>query len=327
MARHFFLATRPSDATRRIDYARRAGESALEALAPDDAVRYFTQAHDLAAQSDGVDPGVRIDVLIGLGTAQRQSGIASFRETLLEAARIAQGLGDTDRLVAAALANSRGWFSAFGQVDGERIDVLEAALDALADSDSPERALLLATLCSEVTYHSPLERRLALADEAKAVARRLGDRATFADIVRRCGAALFAPSTLSNELADVAEALSAAADLDDPSILLQIGFYGATLAVGAGEFELARARLAIVQAAAEKLRQPSFLWLAALADAAFAVVEGDTEKAERLATAASRGRHGRRRARRLRLLRYPAHDHPRRTRPVGGVGVAHLRIC
>ena len=42
---------------------------------------------------------------------------------------------------------------------------------------------------------------------------------------------------------------------------------GAALAVRAGEFELAGERLAIVHAAAEKLRQPSFLWQAAYSDA------------------------------------------------------------
>ena len=61
--------------------------------------------------------------------------------------------------------------------------MIEAALDALPDGDSPERALLLATLCSELNFHSPLERRLALADEAKAITRRLEDRATFVDVV------------------------------------------------------------------------------------------------------------------------------------------------
>ena len=95
--------------------------------------------------------------------------------------------------MAAALANSRGWFSALGQVDAEKVDVIEAALDALPETDSPERARLLATLCSELNYHSPLERRLALADEAKAIARRLGDRATFVDVVHTCATALMAP--------------------------------------------------------------------------------------------------------------------------------------
>lgn len=124
-----------------------------------------------------------------------------------------------------------------------------------------------------------------MANEPKAIARRLGDRATFVDVVRRCPA-LVAPSTLVPELADVAEALSAAGDLDDPSVLVQVGMVGVALAVRVGEFELAGERLAAVHAAAERLRQPLFLWQAAYADAAFALMEGDTEEAERLATAA-----------------------------------------
>ena len=110
-----------------MSYARRAGEAALAALAPDDAVRYFGQALELAGQGVNVDPAGRIDLLIGLGTAQRQAGIASFRETLLEAARRARELGHTDRLVAAALANNRGWVRALGQLDAERLEVIEAA--------------------------------------------------------------------------------------------------------------------------------------------------------------------------------------------------------
>jgi predicted ATPase len=121
LARHFLLATRPTDSDKAIAYATRAGDAALEALAPDDAVRYFSQALELAAHTSSVHPLIRIDLLLGLGTAQRQAGIDSFRETLLEAARGAQGLGDTDRLVAAALANSRGFFSLrHGGASGER---------------------------------------------------------------------------------------------------------------------------------------------------------------------------------------------------------------
>ncbi len=286
LARHFLLATRPADADKAMSYARRAGEAALAALAPDDAVRYFGQAIELAGQGVGVDPAGRIDLLIGLGTAQRQAGIAAFRETLLEAARRARELGDTDRLVAAALANSRGWFSSLGQVDVDRVEVIEAALDALPDADSPERARLLATLCTELTYHSPLERRLALADEAKAIARRLGDRAIFVDVVHRCGPALAAPSTLTTELADFAEAFTASSDLDDPASPYLAGSVGFYPAVRAGQFELARERLAIVRATADKLGQPPFLWVACLYDASLALLHGDTEEAEQLATAA-----------------------------------------
>jgi class 3 adenylate cyclase/tetratricopeptide (TPR) repeat protein len=286
LARHFLLATRPTDADKAMSYARRAGNAALAALAPDDAVRYFSQALELAGQGVSVDPAGRIDLLIGLGTAQRQAGIASFRESLLEAARQARELGDTDRLVTAALANSRGWFSAMGQVDTERVEVIEAALDALPDTDSPERARLLATLCSEITYDSPLERRLALADEAKAIARRLGDRAIFVDVVYLCATALAAPSTLATELADFAEAFATARDLEDLVRLYLAASVGFHPAVRAGQFDLARQRLAIHREMAGKLGQPSFLWVASLYDASLALLHGDTEEAEKLAAAA-----------------------------------------
>jgi class 3 adenylate cyclase/tetratricopeptide (TPR) repeat protein len=286
LARHFLLATRPTDADKALSYAQRAGDAALAALAPDDAVRYFSQALELARQGANLDPFGRIDLLIGLGTAQRQAGIASFRETLLEAARRAQELGHTDRLVAAALANSRGFVSSLGQVDAEKVEVLEAALDALPDTDSPERARLLATLCTEINYDSPLERRLALADEAKAIARRLRDRAIFGDVVYLCGPALNAPSTLATELLDFAEAFTAAGDLEDPVALYRAGSVGFHPAVRAGQFELARERLAIVRATAERLGQPSFLWVASFYDASLALLHGDTEEAEKLATAA-----------------------------------------
>ena len=68
----------------------------------------------------------------------------------MEAARLALRLGDSERLVRAALANNRGMHSQAGiQVDDERVDMLKAALGAV-DPDARERALLLATLASEL---------------------------------------------------------------------------------------------------------------------------------------------------------------------------------
>ena len=72
--------------------------------------------------------------------------------------------------MAAALANDRGMFSNAGVIDTEKVEVLEMALDRLP-ADAPDRALVLATLCSELALGSPLERRQALADEAMAIAR------------------------------------------------------------------------------------------------------------------------------------------------------------
>jgi DNA-binding SARP family transcriptional activator/tetratricopeptide (TPR) repeat protein len=286
LARHFLMATRPVDSTKAIAYAQRAGDAALAALAPDDAVRHFSQALELVGQGVHVEPAVRIDLLLGLGTAQRQAGIPLFRTTLLEAARRARELGDTGRLAAAALANSRGTFSSLGQVDRERVEVIEAALEALPVADSPERARLLATLCAELTFHSPLEHRLALAEEAKAMARRLGDRASLFEVVCSCSGAIWVPSTLETELPDHAEAIATARDLDDPVRLLRAATRGYALAARAGQFVLAEERLAMARAMAKKLGEPSLLWVATYYDASNALLRGDTEEAEQLATAA-----------------------------------------
>jgi len=61
---------------------------------------------------------------------------------------------------------------------------------------------------------------------------------------------------------------------------------GYTLAVRAGQFELATERLAILRARAEKLGQPLFLWTASYGAASLALLHGDTEEAEQLATGA-----------------------------------------
>ena len=87
LARHWFSATQPIDLTKAIDYSRQAADAALSALAPADALRYYAQALDLYPQAADPDPVLGIDLAIGLGTAQRQTGDPAFRDTLLDAAR------------------------------------------------------------------------------------------------------------------------------------------------------------------------------------------------------------------------------------------------
>src|SRR6202011_3043145 len=103
----------------------RAGDAAMRSLAPDAAAGYYRQTLDLIERT-GAPDGERCEVLIGLGAALRQAGDGSHREVLLDAAHLAERLGDSDRLVRAALANSRGWASQAGGIDDEKIAVLEA---------------------------------------------------------------------------------------------------------------------------------------------------------------------------------------------------------
>ena len=93
-------------------------------------------------------------------------------ERLLEGAALAREVGADDLLIAAALANHRGPWSAAGQVDSDRVAVLEAALGAVGPADRSERARLMATLASELAF-SDDPRRFDMALESVAVARAL----------------------------------------------------------------------------------------------------------------------------------------------------------
>src|SRR5207248_4882983 len=84
LAHHWAAATGPPDVGKAVSYARKAGQQALAGLAPDDAIRWFSQALGQLDGDAGRDPLQRLDVLIDLGEAQRQAGDPRFRQTLLD---------------------------------------------------------------------------------------------------------------------------------------------------------------------------------------------------------------------------------------------------
>ncbi len=106
LALHWRLAAVSVETAKAADYALKAGQQALENLAPAEAVKYFA---DAAEQTGGANSRERCEALIGLGEAQFQTGVAAFRDSLLEASRIASELGDAELAARAALANSRGF--------------------------------------------------------------------------------------------------------------------------------------------------------------------------------------------------------------------------
>ncbi|MGD0638944.1 MAG: AAA family ATPase, partial [Nitrososphaerales archaeon] len=282
LARHFLLATRPTDADKAISYAQRAGEGALKALAPEEALRYFSQALALASQVGSVEDTRHIDILIGFGTAQRQAGIAEFRANLLEAANLAKKIGDTTRLVRSALANSRG-YATLGTIDTDRVEVLEAALDVLPERDSPERARILSTLCSELAY-GPLDRRLSLANDAKAIADRLGDPDTLVAVAQDCHMPKRIPALLDETLADNLEALEVAERLGDPVRLCLAAANAFIDATRATRFDLLDRCLSIMEEQAQRVRQPGLRRTSRINHAVKAMLEGNTTQAEELAT-------------------------------------------
>jgi len=285
LARHFVAAIQPVDILKAISYSRQAGDAALTALAPADALRYYTQALELSSQGAGADPVLVLDLLIGLGTAQRQTGDASFRETLLDACRRALELDDTEHLVAAALANSRGSNSTVGAVDVEKIEILEEALDRLPGAHA-DRALVLATLCSELTIGGSLDRRQLLASEALEIAEQNGDNPTVVRVHNLVGLPLAVPQLLHLSLARTTDALRRAEQVGDPVMLCTAASGRRYIAACNGDIEEMDRCLEIKRPLVERLDQPFLNWVHTLQLATRALISGDADEAGRLAAAA-----------------------------------------
>ena len=240
---------------------------------------YYTQALDLNQQTDLPDPLLDLDVRIGLGIAQRQAGHAEFRDTLLAAARQAADLADSDRLAAAALANDRGFYSVAGLVDRHKVDILELAVQRVS-RDHPCRALLLATLCSELTFDSTVQRRQDLADEAIALAHHIGDDATIVRVLNNVCWPLAMPQLLTQSLEWSAEALQRAERLGDSVLLFWAADLRALLAINAGDVAEMERCFTIAWPLAERLDQPYLSWQRAMSRAHCALLHGDISEAE-----------------------------------------------
>ena len=217
LAYHWGKTTTPVDVDKTVRYARLAGERALAELAPDEALRWFTQATELTGT--GADQRERCDLLIGLGEAQKQTGDATYRDTLLEASRIAAALPDAERAARAALANSRGHASgAFGEIDCERLDALQQALD-LDNFANPARcARLLSLRGLELQYEPDHKPRRALAAQALALAREAGDAPTLAQVLSNYIHATWAPDTIDERRNLAAELAEVARSVQDPAL-------------------------------------------------------------------------------------------------------------
>jgi DNA-binding SARP family transcriptional activator len=247
---------------RAVDYAAAAGEQALERLAFDQAVAFFSQALD-AAEAVDAGPDRRGQLLVRLGTAQRLASVPAHRETLLEAARLARSLGDAELLAQAALANSRGIASIAGVLDEERVDVIEAALDAIEDDDSATRARLLSLLAVELMWGDPELRRLELIDEAIAMARRIHDDVCLLDVWMVAYVAGSVVDRIPGLVADLPAFLELAERVGDAQKLFLIYGLGARHCMEMGDLEQTDSLLERIGRLTAEVNSPFFRWLEA----------------------------------------------------------------
>jgi hypothetical protein len=289
IAHHYLLGVDRDTVGAAVRWARLGADAANRSAAFDEALQLLLRAVDVSDElGAGGDPeeaaasdALRCELSIELARAHdRASQFLARDERHLQAATMARALGRTDLFIEAALGYG-GRLPAAPPRNPAARGLLEEALEYLPPEDSEERALVLSRLTHVRHFDAPYDLRRAWADEAVAMARRLGRPGVLATtLVARCLALEGSDSHVDEWLAASEEVIGIGARLQDADLRLQ----GVRLRVPA-LFALGRHREAHELAAtyaqvARQIGHQDHLRLATLWDTLWAGLEGDDERVE-----------------------------------------------
>jgi predicted ATPase/DNA-binding SARP family transcriptional activator len=282
LAHHFFLAGPGGDLDKTVDYTRRAGDRAVALLAYEEAVRHYEFALRALERRDRKDDRGQCQVYLALGDSLAKAGnMPEAKEAFLAAAARARAAGLPEALAHAALGYGGRfvWTRTWG--DKHLLPLLEEALAALPEEDSELRARVLARLAGGPLRDTlPPGPRVAMAQEAVEMARRLGDPTTLAYALEGRYESYWGPEALeermeiANELIQVAED---AADAERTYAGHDCRFY---VFLEAGDMQAAHQEHEAAGQLAHELRQPAQLWGTATRKANLALFEGRFGQAE-----------------------------------------------
>ncbi|MET0391348.1 MAG: hypothetical protein ABW321_35570, partial [Polyangiales bacterium] len=149
IAHHLLAALPVSDVTRAIDAAQRAGRAANRLGAHTEACVFLQRAREALHLAPEISPRVACALLYDLARYERAAGAPTSATHLDQAVALARQHGLADILVSASqlVSGPPGTVTTPGSVE-----ILEAALQALPDSDHAQRAMLLAHLSWSAPY-------------------------------------------------------------------------------------------------------------------------------------------------------------------------------
>ncbi len=288
LAHHFFVAATAGELPKAIDYSVRAGERALSLVAYEEASDHFERALQAYGLQERADVPRRCDLLLAYGTAQSRAGNArGARETFLRAAGLARKLESPERLARAALGYGAGMGGfEFGLVDDALIGLLQEARDGLGSADLPLLARVLGRMATELYYSDRAAERVQLSEDAVAMARRLGDRATIASTLSARYLTLWGPENSTQRLQIATDVVALGEEARDRELVLRGHVWRIVSLMELGDWVGADIELAIHARLADELRDPLHLWQVPLYQCNRAMLEGRMADAERLAAEA-----------------------------------------
>src|SRR4051794_31090249 len=283
LAHHFAQAAPVERPDRAIDFALAAARRADRMLAWEEAAQHYRAALRARELAGAVDDHVRAELLLALGASEDRAGMEEdARGTFQAAIRTARQLGDAVLLGRGALGAAGPW-SMLSRSDPDRVRLLEEALEALPEDDSPLRARLLARMALELYYAGEPELRMALSEEAVDIARRIGDPRTLATCLDARHYALWNPENVEERLEVAAELRRVAEETGDPELELQGAGWTIIDLMELGDIQGVDIQIAAASKLAEALHRPIWLWWTSLFRGARAALAGDFDAAEQLA--------------------------------------------
>ncbi len=287
LALHFTRAAGSKDSEKAISYAVQAALEAADMLAHEEALEHYARALDVLTRYDPGAQERRLELLLALGDASVRSGDRPRARTVfLEAADLAERLGDTASLVRAAVGASRRYVQQPGVVDTELIHALDLALERTAGEKTVSRVQLLARMCGTLYYADQHERMVVLGQEALRIADELDDPEASALACSAQRPVLWNPADLAERLSVSTKMLACAQQAEALELQLQAHAWLATDLLETGDLGAVDAQIAAFELGAEQLRQPLFRWQALVWRAMRALLDGRLEAAEEAAAEA-----------------------------------------
>jgi DNA-binding SARP family transcriptional activator len=280
LTHHFALAVPAAPPDKAIEYARRAGDRALDQLAYEEAARLYEMALAVADRSTAGDEEARCELLLALGEAEAAGNRPAAKKAFLAAADAARRLSLPNELARAAVGYGGRIMYIRAGSDRRLVPLLEEGLAALPEGDLQLRVRLLARLAGALRDEPSRERRDRLSLEAVEVARHAQDPVALAYALDGRAAAIMAEDTLDECLALGTELRDLAERVGNPERVVQGHWHRIIVHVMTGNMGEADADLEAVSHLVHELGQPVQHWQLSAARAMFALAAGQLAAAE-----------------------------------------------
>ncbi|MGH7820542.1 MAG: hypothetical protein ACREQ9_12275, partial [Candidatus Binatia bacterium] len=258
----------------------------------EEAAAHFQRSLDVLGRMPS-DEARRCQLLISLGDARSRAGDAEpAAETFCQAAKVAKKIGDAASLARAALGFGRAVPIVVVGPNVQHVRLLEEALDALGENETPLRIRVMARLASElITSDEAPERGDDVSREAVEIARRVGDKQALGAALSARLSVSWGTAKVEERAASATEVLRLAEETQDRELALQAYLRRVMALIAAGDLRGADRDIEAFTRSAEDLRQPYYLSFTHILRAVRAAMSGRFADAEaELEPRAERGR-------------------------------------